>query len=108
MGDEMDDEDLQRRLRTVTAARQPVEEWIAGAHALALLHGALQAGILDAVRTPRSAVAIADACGIDPERAADVCVALAAHGVVRREGDAYRLTDDVALLTSPTSGRRSG
>jgi SAM-dependent methyltransferase len=96
----MDDGELQRRLRTVMEAQQPVEEWIAGAHALALLHGALQTGILDAVRTPRSAVAIADACGIDPGRAADVCAALAAHGVMRREGDAYRLADGFALLTS--------
>jgi SAM-dependent methyltransferase len=96
----MDDEDLQRRLRMVTAAQLPVEGWIAGAHALALLHGALQAGMLDAMRTPRSAIAVAEACGIDPERAADICVALAAHGVVRQDGDAYRLTDDFALLMS--------
>jgi hypothetical protein len=97
----MENEELRQRLRAVAAAMRPVEEWIAGAHALALLHGALQAGILDAFRTPRSVAAVAEICGIDPGRTADVCAALEAHDVLRRDGESYCLAEEFAVLMSP-------
>ena len=96
----MEQEELRQRMQAYVAAGQPLLEWIAGAKALALLHGALRAGILDAARTPRTADAIAVTTGLAPGRAADVCAALEAHGVLEREGDTYRLTDAFGLLAS--------
>ena len=58
-----------QRMQALAAAQQPVREWVAGAQALALLHGALQAGIVEAVRTPRTVGDIAADSGIAPERA---------------------------------------
>ena len=101
----MEQTDPQERMRALAVARRPVEEWIAGAHALALLHGALQAGILEAARTPSSPAAIAAACGLAPEQAVDLCAALEAHGVLRRQGNTYQLADAFALLASPESPR---
>jgi hypothetical protein len=97
----MDREAVQRRMRASGAARAPVAAWIAGAHALAILHSALQVGLLDAARTPRTPAEIAAAIGTTPGLAADLCAALAAHGILDRDGESYRLSEGFALLTSP-------
>ena len=99
----MESDNPQQRMQALAAALQPVREWIAGAQALALLQGALQAGIVEAARIPRTLGEIAEECGIASERAADVCAALEAHGVLARIDGRYQLADAFALLASPES-----
>ena len=72
----MEQDDLRQRGQAYAAARRPLAEWIAGAQALALLHGALQSDLLDGARTPRTADVIATETGIAAERAANLCAAL--------------------------------
>ena len=61
--------------------------WVAGANALALLRGALDAGILDAARTPRTTAELAEIAGIAPARVADICGALDVHGILTQDRD---------------------
>ena len=93
-------DDPRQRMQALAAAQQPILGWIAGARALAVLSAALEGGILEAVRTPRTVAAIAEACGIAPDRVADICAVLEAHEILDRVGGAYRLADSFALLTS--------
>ena len=92
---------IMQKIEAFGAAGERLEGWIAGAQALALLQGALQSGILDAVRTPSTPAEIAAAVGTDERRTADVCLALEAFGIVDRVGEAYRLSSDFAILAAP-------
>ena len=89
------------RLQAHGAASQKLNQWIEGAHALALVQAALSSGLLDAARTPGTPAQLATATGLDPARVADLCLALDAHGVLDREGDAYQLSPDFAALADP-------
>src|SRR3712207_2528653 len=89
------------RLQAYGAASQKLNQWIEGAHALALVQAALSSGLLDAAGTPGTPAQLATATGLDPARVADLCLALDAHGVLDREGEAYRLSPDFATLAHP-------
>lgn len=88
---------------TWTGYQPAILGWIAGAKALALLSGAVDSGVIDALRTKSTAQEIADATGTGKDRVIDLCVALELHGVVQRDGDHYELTPRYALLASPTA-----
>jgi SAM-dependent methyltransferase len=68
---------------------------------VALLQAALSSGLLDAARAPGTSAQLATATGLDAARVADLCLALDAHGVLDREGEAYRLSPDFATLADP-------
>lgn len=82
-------------------AQERVQGWIGGAWALALLHAAAQAGLLEALRAPRSAEQIAALTGLDAGRVRLACQALEAHGAVRRADAAYVLAPDLLVLAAP-------
>lgn len=82
-------------------ARQTLDSWNAGARALALTQAALDLGILDAARSPRTVEDLTAATGIERSRMADLCRALEAHEIVVRSGDFYELAPPFALLLSP-------
>jgi SAM-dependent methyltransferase len=84
-------------------ASRDVSGWISGARVFALLSGALDAGVLDALRTESTPEQIAAATGIDEQNIVELCMALEAHGIVQQDGDGYQLTPDYALLASPTA-----
>jgi len=97
----MDPETLMQELAAFGNAREVLTPWIAGAHALGVLRAAHAAGIIDAVRTPQTLTQIATATHLAPERAATLCEALDAHGVVIREDDQYRLAEAWTLVAAP-------
>ena len=90
-------------LQAYGTASQQLNTWIAGEQALGLLRAAHAAGILAATETPRTTNEIARVTGLDSQRAADILYALNAHGVVKREGEAYHLAANFALLLAPTA-----
>jgi len=94
-------DDLIVGMNQYAAANATVNDWIAGAQAVALLRAALSSGIFDALRVSRSAAEVAAVTGGDPATVADVCLALAAHGVAERRGEHYTLTPNFFLLASP-------
>jgi SAM-dependent methyltransferase len=95
-------EEIQQLGAYIRASRE-LTGWITGAKALALLGGAIETGIIDALRTGSTTKQLADVTGIDEQVIDDLCVALEVHGVVRRDSDSYELTPDFALLSSPTA-----
>src|SRR5512139_2761187 len=94
-----------KQLRGNIAAGRSLNSWITGARALALLSGAADSGILNILREPRKPAQVAAAIGIDRQVVGDLCLALEAHGIVQRDGEAYHLTPDFMLLTSPEAAR---
>ncbi len=95
--------DEMQQLAAYLRASRELADWITGAKVLALLSGALDSGVLDALRSKTTAQQIADVTGMDTEGIAALCAALEVHGVVQRDGGTYELTPDYALLTSPTA-----
>ena len=91
------------QLRAYIRASRELTSWITGAKVLALLSGAADSGVLDALRTKSTAQQIADVTSIDKESIAALCLALEVHGVVQRDGESYALTPDFALLSSLTA-----
>ncbi len=89
------------RLQAYGAASQKLNQWVEGAHALALVQAALSSGFLDAARMPSTPAQLATVTGLDPARVADLCLALDAHGILDREGEAYELSPDFAALADP-------
>jgi SAM-dependent methyltransferase len=90
-------------LREYIRASRELTSWITGAKVLALLDGAVDSGVMDALRTKRSAQQIADITCIDKQIIVDLCLALEVHGIVQKDGENYQLTPDFALLSSPTA-----
>jgi protein-L-isoaspartate O-methyltransferase len=90
-------------LREYIFASRELTSWITGAKVFALLNGALDSGILEALRTKISVQQIADETKIDLQIIVDICLALKVHGVVQQDGECYELTPDFALLSSPTA-----
>jgi cyclopropane fatty-acyl-phospholipid synthase-like methyltransferase len=90
-------------LRAYIRASRELNGWISGARVFSLLSGAVESGVLDALRTKSTPEQIAAATSVDKESVVDLCLALEAHGVVQRNGDGYQLTPDYALLASPTA-----
>src|SRR4051812_13750792 len=75
---------------------EALDEWAAGAQALALLRGALDAGVLTALREPRSVEQLAAVTGRDTGWLSAVCHALEAHGIVSQEDGGWMLRAPVA------------
>ena len=94
-----------KQLRRNNAAGRSLNNWITGARALALLSGAADSGILSMLRESGTPAHIAATIGIDRQVVNDLCLALEAHGIVQRDGEAYRLTPDYLLLTSREAAR---
>lgn len=90
---------IMRELAAYEAASATFNGWVQGAQALALLKGALDAGIFDAARAPRTPAEIAELTGFEEEQVADICATLDAHGIFAREDDRYNLAPDFARLT---------
>ena len=94
-----------KQLRRNNAAGRSLNNWITGARALALLSGAADSGILNMLRESSTPAHIAATIGVDRQVVIDLCLALEAHGIVQRDGEAYRLTPDYLLLTSREAAR---
>ena len=90
-------------LREYIRASKELTSWIMGAKVFALIRGAIDSGVMDALRTRRSAQQIADITKVDMQVVVDMCLALQVHGVVQQAGEYYELTPDFALLSSPTA-----
>jgi SAM-dependent methyltransferase len=84
-------------------ASRELYNWITGARVIALLSGALESGILDALLDKKTPEMIAAATHMDLQSVRDVCLALAAHGVVVQIGESYRLSQDYEMLSSPNA-----
>lgn len=95
-----DRETLPRDVEAWRVAFRQFTELAVRAQAFAVLRAASDAGILAAARVPTSPAAIAAATGLDAGRVADICLALDAHGILVREGGAYRLAPAYAALLS--------
>jgi SAM-dependent methyltransferase len=95
-------EEIQQLLAYMRASRE-LAGWITGAKVFALLSGAVDSGLMDALRTQSTVQQIADVTGMDTKSIVDLCAALEVHGVVQRNGECYQLTPDFALLASPTA-----
>jgi SAM-dependent methyltransferase len=91
------------RLRAYMRAGQDLTGWIAAAKALALLKGAIDCGLVEAIRAKRTPEEIAEATGIGKDRLAALLVALEVHRVVGRDGECYRLTPRYTVLADPTA-----
>ena len=89
-----------RQLQAHEAASQTLNAWIAGAEAVALLMGAVDSGIIDALRTGNNAHQLAAATGLDKKRIEDVLRALEAHGLVKQHDGLFRIAPNLELLTS--------
>lgn len=100
-GTEAELERFRGLLAEYEAASRTLQEWAAGAMALTLLRTGVASGIVEAARSPRTPADIAAVTGLDERRVADVCLALDAHGVLDREGEAYRLAPDFAIVAAP-------
>lgn len=91
---------IEEALHAYQDAGRTLEAWAAAASAHALLRAAVRSGIFDRARSPCTPAQIAAATELSEELAADVCVALHAHGVFEREGDAFRLAAEFAVLAA--------
>jgi SAM-dependent methyltransferase len=89
-----------KRLREATSAGRKLGEWIAGARVFALLSRAVDTGMIEMLRKPCSLEEIATATGLSHQDTLDMCLALEAHGIVKKSGIQYQLTPDYALLAS--------
>ena len=70
-------------------ANHMLHTWLYGAEASALLMGAIDAGVVDALRTTGNANDIATSTGLSRERALDVLNALESHGLVKRHHNIF-------------------
>jgi SAM-dependent methyltransferase len=85
----------------IDAAQRTLDGWFAGAQALVILTTALDAGLLAAAHSPRLPGEIAIATELDERRAGDLCLALAALGVLDCDDGRYALSPGFASLAAP-------
>lgn len=86
-------------------ANQTLHTWIYGAEAIALLIGAIDSGIVDALKTTDNADKIATLTGLGKERILDVLHALESHALIKRHNNIFRMTKRLELLTSKDATR---
>jgi SAM-dependent methyltransferase len=84
--------------RDTDAAQRALDTWIAGAQALAIVTAALDAGLLTAARTPSLPGEIATATELAERRSNDLCLALAALGVLDFADGRYALSPGFAAI----------
>lgn len=92
--------DLQNAMLRFSRAAESLVDWIDGARAMALLHGATRCGLFEELRSPRSEEALATLVDGDHEVMRHVIHALDAYGIVDRHGDSVRLAGPFQTLTS--------
>ena len=92
------DDEIRRRMTAEATAARSVSEWEAGAKALALLEGAANVGLFDAMCTVATEPELSALTGIEPARLADICVALNAHGVLEPAPGGWKVADSFAPL----------
>jgi ubiquinone/menaquinone biosynthesis C-methylase UbiE len=80
-------------------ASQTLSGWIAGAEVIALLIGAVDSGIIDALRTANTSQQIAAATGLGKKRIEDVLHALKVHGLVKQQDELFWIAPNLELLT---------
>lgn len=86
-------------LAYIRASRE-LNSWINGARIFALLSGAADSGVLDALHTGSTVEQISISTHIDSQSISDLCMAFEAHGIVARDGECYELTPNLARLAS--------
>ena len=91
---------LQTRFAEAVQAAGEVERWSAGAQALALLTAVHERGWTHFLSTPRDLDALAGFTELPVARLVEVVDALAAHGVVARDGTSVRLSPPFAALAA--------
>jgi SAM-dependent methyltransferase len=88
------------RVEAMFAAGGVLEDWSAGAQAMALLEAVHDAGWLRFLVEPRDLTALVGFTGLAASQVEDVLDALAAHGIVGRDAGLVRLTPAFALLSA--------
>jgi ubiquinone/menaquinone biosynthesis C-methylase UbiE len=86
-------------------ANQTLHTWIYGAEAIALLMGAIDAGIVDALRSTDNVQEMAGLTGLEKERIVDILHAFEAHGLVERHDHGFRMVKQLERLTSNDATR---
>ena len=90
-------------LREYMLASRELTSWITGAKVFALLSGAIDSGVIDALRAKQTPQQISAVTKIDQQVIEDLCLALEVHGVVQQVEGHYELTPDFALLSTATA-----
>ena len=88
------------QLRAHDTASQRFGELIAGAEVIALLTGAVDSGIIDALSEASTARQIAVATGLEQKHIEHILYALEAYDLVRQRNNVFRLAPELKLLTS--------
>lgn len=92
-----------RQLQAYTRACQELSQWIDGARALALLSGALDYGVLNALHSKSTPKQIAAETNVELQSIVDLCKALETHGIVQQDDEGYQLSPDYARLASASA-----
>jgi len=87
-------------VRDHDVANQKLGELIAGAEAVALLTGAVNSGIIDALFTECTALQLAENTGLEKKKIANVLAGLQAYGLIEQHDGNFRLSPYLKLLTS--------
>ncbi len=88
------------QIRAQDVANQKLGELIAGAEAVALLTGAINSGIIDALSTESTAQQIATSTSLEKEKIDRVLGGLVSYGFVQQNDGVFRLAPNLNLLTS--------
>ncbi len=88
------------KLKKYDNSSHALNTWIAGAEAIAMLTGAVESGVIDALRTVNTAQQIAATTGLEKEIAEDILHALEAHDLVEQNDGTFRMARNLELLTS--------
>lgn len=94
-----------KQLQANASASETLISWIAGEEAVALLIGAVDSGIIDALRMVNTPQQIAGATGLDKKRIEDILFALEVHGLVKQHGGLFKIAPNLELLTSADAAR---
>jgi tRNA G46 methylase TrmB len=83
------------KLRSFTSLSQELNSWINGSEAFTLLVSAIDSGLFDVLRSPRTIQQIAATTGLDGGRTSNVLNALESHGLVKADGDVFTLDSNI-------------
>ena len=93
------------KLQQDDGASQTLQRWIAGAEAIALLKGAIEVGMVEALRTTDNLKQIAMLTKMEETRVKDVFHALENHGLIRRDNAGFRMTRRFEILAAEDATR---
>ena len=94
-------EKLVQMLQDYSEALRVLASSIANHQFMGLLRGAFTSGLLSIARTPQTLPHIAAALNVGEERAAALCLALEAYGVLIRDSGRYQVDERWAILSAP-------